>query len=158
MSTISFQARETTKMRLRLLRLVAAPLAALAVAAVWLLVDKAAGLALHQPAFGSGPPRPLSIGFAAAVAPVAALAAWGLLAVMERFSDRGSRLWLRAALITLLVSLVGPLAGHGVSFGNRATLVAMHLAAAAVVIPWLYRSVVRSGAQAALAPNGGRKR
>jgi hypothetical protein len=112
MSAISFQARETTKMELRLLRLVAAPLAALAVAAVWLLADKAAGLDLHQPPFGSGPPRPLSIGFAAAVAAVAALAAWDLLAVMERFSDRGSWLWLRAALLTLLVSLAGPLAGH----------------------------------------------
>jgi Family of unknown function (DUF6069) len=153
MSTISFQARETTKMRLRLLRLVAAPLAALAVAAVWLLADKVAGLDLHQPAFGAGPPRPLSIGFAAAVAAVAALAAWGLLAVMERFSDSGSWLWLRAALLTLLVSLAGPLAGHGVSVGNRATLVAMHVVAAAVVIAWLYRSALQSRPL-----NGGRKR
>jgi Family of unknown function (DUF6069) len=139
MSSITIQAR-TTATRRRSHRLLAVAAASLAVAAVWLLVEKVAGLDLHQPAFGSGGPRPLSAGFAVTVAALAALLGWGLLALFERLSDRGGRLWLRAALVGLLVSLAGPLSGHGVSAANRASLVLMHMAAAAVVIPSLHRS------------------
>lgn len=141
MSTMPVQVRETTTTRRHLQRLLAAPLAALAVTIVWLLAKEAAGVNLHQPAFGSASSRPLGLAFAAVVGIVAALLGWGLLALFERFSRRGAaRSWLRAALIALLVSLAGPLSGHGVSAGNRAALVAMHLAVAAVVIPWLYRT------------------
>jgi hypothetical protein len=140
MSSISISYRNTTVRRRRLVRMATVAAAALAVVAVWLVADKAAGIDLRQPAFGSGAPQALSAGFAAAVAALAALAGWGLLVPLERKSDRGASLWLRAALVALLLSLAGPLSGHGVGIGDRVALVCMHLAAALIIIPLLHQS------------------
>jgi Family of unknown function (DUF6069) len=139
MSTLSLTHRKATVWQ-RLTRAAAVPSAALAVVAVWLLADKAAGVDLRQPAFGSATPQQLSVAFAALVAAIAAVLGWALLGLLERKSARATRLWLWVAFIALLVSLAGPLSGHGVSAGNRLALVCMHLAAAAVIIPLLYRT------------------
>jgi hypothetical protein len=114
--------------------------AAAATSAVWLLADKAFGVDLRQPAFGSSTPTSLNAGFVAAVGATAALLGWGLLASFERFNAHAGRLWLIAAIGALVLSLSGPLSGHGVSAGDRFALVCTHLAAAAAVIPLLYRS------------------
>lgn len=140
MSTISIPHSDAGATRRRARRLLTLPAAAVAVVLVWLLADKVAGVDLHQPAFGSAAPASLSAGFVATVGLVAALLGWASLAVFERFSGRARQLWLWTSLLVLLVSLAGPLSGQAISNGNRLALVAMHLAAAAVVIPLLYRS------------------
>jgi hypothetical protein len=60
--------------------------------------------------------------------------------VLERFRMNADRVWLVVAPIALLASMGSPLSGHGVSAGNRLALIGMHLAVAAFVIPFLYRS------------------
>ncbi|GID97833.1 DUF6069 family protein [Amorphoplanes digitatis] len=72
---------------------------------------------------------------------VAGLAAWALLALLERRTRRAAALWSGTAGAVLLVSLLGPI-GSAVGAGATAALVAMHLAAGAVLIPLLARSSV----------------
>lgn len=70
---------------------------------------------------------------------VVGLAAWGLLALLERFTKRAATLWSWIAGTVLVISLSGPV-GSAVGGGATAALVAMHLAAGAVLIPLLARS------------------
>lgn len=140
MSSLSISGSQSSTTHRRKLRLLAVAGAALGTVAVWLVADKGFGVDLHQPGFGTSTPQALNPGFVAVVGALAALLGWALLALFERLSSRGSRRWLFVALAALLVSLGGPLSGHGVSAGNRAALVCMHLVAAAVVIPLLYRA------------------
>jgi hypothetical protein len=69
---------------------------------------------------------------------VVGLAAWGLLALVERFSRRAAAVWSGIAGAVLLISLLGPI-GSAVGAGATAALVAMHLATGAVLIPLLSR-------------------
>jgi hypothetical protein len=70
---------------------------------------------------------------------VAGLLAWALLAVLERLLTRPGRTWTVLAVVTLVLSLAGPL-GSGVGTASRLVLAAMHLAVAAVLIPGLRRT------------------
>ncbi|MGH3492974.1 MAG: DUF6069 family protein, partial [Sciscionella sp.] len=53
------------------------------------------------------------------------------------------RTWLVTSLPALVLSLSGPLSGHGVTVADRVALVCMHLAVAAVLIPITAHSLVR---------------
>jgi hypothetical protein len=66
---------------------------------------------------------------------VAGAAAWAAVEVIERTASRPRRAWVAVGLVALVVSLSGPLAGHGVTMSSRLALVCMHLAVAAVLIP-----------------------
>jgi hypothetical protein len=70
-----------------------------------------------------------------AVSLLVALAAWGLLALLQRMSGRGRRIWTIVATVIFVVSLLGPLGGETAS--ATLGLVALHLTVAAVVIPGL---------------------
>ncbi|MGC3863660.1 DUF6069 family protein [Micromonospora chersina] len=70
---------------------------------------------------------------------LAGLAGWALLALLERFTARARVVWTGAAGLVLLLSLLGPLGG-GVGAAATLTLVALHLAAAAVLVPLLRRT------------------
>lgn len=70
---------------------------------------------------------------------VAALAGWAALAVLERLVARARTAWTVLALLVLVASMVGPLAG-GTSTAAKAALAGMHLAVAAVLVPALRRS------------------
>jgi hypothetical protein len=72
---------------------------------------------------------------------VAGLAAWGLLALVERFTPRAAMIWSWIAGAVLVVSLLGPF-GSAVGTGATAALVARHLVAGAVLIPIMARSSV----------------
>lgn len=63
---------------------------------------------------------------------VAALAAWGLLALLERTVRRPVRTYRIIASIVLLLSLAGPLGG--VDTSSRLVLLAMHLTVGAALI------------------------
>jgi hypothetical protein len=73
---------------------------------------------------------------------LAGLAAWGLLALVERWTPRAAAVWSRIACAVLAISLLGPI-GAAVGTGATVALVAMHLAAGAVLIPIMARSSVR---------------
>jgi hypothetical protein len=74
---------------------------------------------------------------------LAGLAAWALLALLERRTPRAAAVWSGIACAVLLISLLGPI-GAAVDAGATAALVAMHLAAGAVLIPIMARSSVHS--------------
>jgi hypothetical protein len=63
---------------------------------------------------------------------VAGLAAWGLLALLERTGRRPARTFRIVALIVLVLSLAGPLGGVGTS--SRLVLLGMHLTVGAALI------------------------
>lgn len=143
MSTIAAPAR-TRRLSRRALRVLAVAGSALAALCVWVLATAAFDLDLRQPAFQTGEPaQELSAGWVAVVGAFAALAAWGVLALLERFTERAPRIWAVLAGVAFLISLGGPTGGHGVSDDNRLALLAMHVAVAAVVVPLLYRSASR---------------
>ncbi len=124
----------------RRVRLLAVALAALAGVAVWVVAD-VFGVDVRQPAFGvAQQSQALGAPFVAVVSALAALAGWGLLAVLERLTASARRVWTAIATVALLLSLGAPLSGHGVTASSRVTLVAMHLAVGAVVITLLRRS------------------
>ncbi len=127
-------ARPTTRRRVA-----AVTLSAVAPAIVW-LVAELAGAEVQSPAFQSSPSLDVGVGNVMVTATAAALAAWGLLAVLEHFTRRARRVWTTIAIALLLVSLAGPLSGTGISTGNRLILAVMHLAVGAFLIPLLGRT------------------
>jgi hypothetical protein len=72
-----------------------------------------------------------------ATALIAGLAAWGLLALLERTVRRPARTFRIIASIVLLLSLAGPLGGVGTS--SKLVLLAMHLTVGAALIIGLPR-------------------
>jgi hypothetical protein len=69
---------------------------------------------------------------------VGSLAGWGLLALLRRFTSKARAIWTVTAIIAALLSLGGPLSAIA-SLGTKVSLVAMHLAVAAVLIVGLRR-------------------
>jgi len=76
-----------------------------------------------------------TIGFAdvAIVTLAVGLVAWGLLALLERITQRGRAIWLSGAVAVLAFSLLGPLAG--VDAASKLTLASLHVGAAAIIVP-----------------------
>ena len=75
---------------------------------------------------------------------VAALAGWGLLALLERAAARGRLSWTIVAAAVFVVSLLGSAGGVGTS--AKLGLAALHLTVAAVLIvglPWAGRKAGR---------------
>ncbi|MEV4810985.1 DUF6069 family protein [Micromonospora avicenniae] len=64
---------------------------------------------------------------------IAGLAAWGLLALLERTVGHPVRTFRIIALVVLVLSLAGPL-GSGVGISSRLALLAMHLTVGAALI------------------------
>ncbi|MBD8063415.1 DUF6069 family protein [Oceanitalea stevensii] len=89
---------------------------------------------------------------------VAALAGWGLLALLERAGARARTVWTRVALSVLVASLVPPML-QATTVAAGAVLVAMHVAVGAVIIASMgrtARSVPSSERSAALHPQAAR--
>jgi hypothetical protein len=124
--------------RVRALGIAAAVLVA---ESIWAVARFALGIPLQAPA-GAGYPEPVDIGAlnVAVATVVLSLVGWGALAVLERLTSHARHIWLLVALVAFGVSLGMPLSGFGISPANRAVLVLMHVAVAAVVIPVLYRT------------------
>lgn len=128
----------TTRRRARLVAVVGAVGAALA---LWAVAEVAFGLDLRGPAFApSAEPSDVGPAQVLVASLLAALAGWGLLAALERFTARARGLWALVAVVMVIGSLGGPLSGTGVTTANRWALVGLHLVVGAVLIPLLYRT------------------
>lgn len=137
-STLTHQP-PTSQTRLR--RLAAVIAAVVAAVVLWAIAAHGAGVDLRSPAFGpSQKPAVLNAGIVAVASGLAGLAAWGLLALLERTTRRPRRIWTGIALAVLVVSLGAPLSGHGVSDASRAILVCLHLLVAATLVALIGRT------------------
>jgi Family of unknown function (DUF6069) len=118
---------------------VAAVLGATAAAiAIW-AVATAAGAELTV-SFGPGQPiQKITVVNVVVAALVGSLAGWGLLAVLRRFTTKALAIWTVTAVVAALLSLGGPLSAIA-SAGTKASLVAMHLVVATVLIVVLRRT------------------
>lgn len=106
----------------------------------WVAVGPLAGvdLAVRTGSPGSTPQH-VGPAWVLAISLLVALAAWGVLAVVERRSRQGRRTWTILALVVLVVSLSGPLTA-GVTASAKVALALLHVAVAGVLIPLLGRT------------------
>ncbi|MET8144026.1 DUF6069 family protein [Sphaerisporangium sp. NPDC005288] len=105
--------------------------ATLTAVAAWALAGPASGVDLTVRA-GDAVQR-VGPGAAAAAGLAAGLAAWALLAVLERFTARPRLVFTVVAVAVLLLSLAGPL-GQAVGVASTLRLIGVHLAVGAAVI------------------------
>jgi hypothetical protein len=109
-----------------------------AAVAIW-AVAVAAGAELTV-SFGPGQPiQKITVINVIVAALVGSLAGWGLLALLRRFTDKARAVWTAIAIVVALLSLGGPLSAVA-SPSTKVSLVAMHLAVAAVLIVVLRRT------------------
>ena len=128
-----------SRRRSRRLRAVAAGVLAAVVG--WVIIEGVAGVDLRAPAFdGTTATQDIGLGAVIFTSLIASLAAWGLLAALERYSSRPRRDWTILAVAGLVLSLGGPLSGTGIDATERGLLALLHLIVAAVLIPLLYRT------------------
>ncbi|MEV6986885.1 DUF6069 family protein [Sphaerisporangium sp. NPDC051017] len=113
--------------------------AAAAALALWTLAVPVGGIALDVRLGGAV--QPVGAGAVAAAALGAGLAAWALLAALERLLARPRRAWTIIAVAVLVLSLAGPLGATGTA--ALVTLAALHLIVGAILIPGLGGSARR---------------
>jgi hypothetical protein len=109
--------------------------AAAATLGVWVVAGPLVGVDLNV-RLGSASVQHVGPATVVIVSILAGLAGWGLLAALEHFTPMARTVWTAIALVTLALSLAGPLSG-GVTTATKVALAGMHLAAAAVLIPML---------------------
>jgi hypothetical protein len=109
--------------------------AVIAAVAVWVVAVPLLGVHLLI-RFGSGAAETVGVDYVIGATLIASLAAWGLLAVLERRTSRARVIWTVVAAVVLLVSLSLPLTA-GTTSASKTALALMHIAAAAVLIPTL---------------------
>ncbi|ELP69452.1 DUF6069 family protein [Streptomyces turgidiscabies] len=141
MSAKSTATATTTRSPLRL-RALAVLATVVAGALIWLVAHSVLDIDLRVPD-GPGSTTTTALALPAVLigTAVVSLLGWGLLALLEKFAAARSRtVWTVAAVLVLVVSLFAPLFGAGLSGGNRATLVLLHLTVGAILVPAFRRS------------------
>lgn len=123
--------------RIRIRRAATAAAAALAALALWTLAGPVAGL--EPSAETGGRTEPVGAVAVAAASLAAGLAAWALLALLERTAGRPRRIWTITALAVLALSLTGPI-GSAAGTVSLVVLTGLHLLVASVLIPGLASS------------------
>ena len=88
--------------------------------------------------FGSGAAQNVGIDYVVGATLMTSLAAWGLLALMERRTLRARTLWTGVAVVVLVLSLTLPLIA-GTTASAKAALALMHIAVATLLILTLRR-------------------
>ncbi|MFC0861320.1 DUF6069 family protein [Sphaerimonospora cavernae] len=111
--------------------------ATVAAVALWALAGPVAGVGLTVRLGGAV--QPVGPGAVAGASLFAGLAAWALLASLERVMKRPGRTWTVIAVVVLLLSLTGPL-GSAVGTASTVALSGIHLIVAAVLIPGMGRT------------------
>lgn len=135
----------------RKLRAVVVAVAVVAAVVWWAVVEYAVGLDLKAPISGGAPQMDVGVVQVIVSSLFAGLAAWALLALLERFVGPARTMWTVIAVVMLLLSLGAPFSGTGVTTGNRLSLAAEHILVGAILIVGLYRTA-RSGPRQTAAP------
>ncbi|TDD87191.1 hypothetical protein E1293_08375 [Actinomadura darangshiensis] len=104
---------------------------------LWVLTGPVAGL--DPSAETGGKTAEVGAGAVIAGSLIAGLAAWGLLALLERMVARPGRVWTVIAAVALALSMTGPL-GSAADGTSMAILAGMHLIVAVILIPGLART------------------
>jgi hypothetical protein len=128
-----------TRARIRGRRALAVLGAAAAALAIWAIAVPLAGADLTVRM--NGTTQPIGPGSVVGSTLIAALVGWALLAVLERVVRRPRRIWTINAVVALAISMAGPLTS-ATGATTTLTLIGMHLAVGAVLIPVL-RSTTR---------------
>ena len=123
--------------RVRILTVVAAVIAAVV---VWVIARLVLGhdLTVTQP--GSDASTTIGPAVVVVASLVLGLIAWGVLALLVRFTGHARRIWTVIAVIALLLSLAGPLS-QADGTGTTIALVLEHLVVGGVLILGLLRTV-----------------
>ena len=137
-------ARNVNSNPLRRRRMLAVAGATAAAVLPW-LVAQVSGEELRVVSAGL-PPMVVNLPMVLGAVIFVSLAGWGLLAMLERRTNRARRIWTTIALAVLLISLV-PLPTVEATTATRVYLALMHIAVGVVLIPGL-----RAGAANASAP------
>lgn len=125
--------------RIRARRLITVIAAAGAAAGVWAVAGPLAGVQLMARTSAHAPAQQVGPASVVIMSLLAGLAAWALLALLERHASHPRRTWTAVAGTVLAISLAGPLtAGRGVA--TVTALCCMHLAVGAVLILALRRT------------------
>jgi hypothetical protein len=115
-------------------------LGVLAALAVWGISELVLGVDVRQPAFGPGVPQDLTAGPVVVASLVAGLAAWLVLALLERLTRHARAAWVALATLVLAASLGAPLSGRGIDGESRLVLALLHLTVGALLIVVLART------------------
>lgn len=124
------------QLRRRVFAVTAAMLAALV---VWSVAVPLLGVDLTVRTAPGSSVQTIGAASVLAVSLLASLLGWGVLAILERRSQRAGTVWTVAAGVVLLLSLAGPLTAAATT-GGTVSLVALHLSVAAVLILLLRRT------------------
>lgn len=120
---------------------VIAVLGALAAAlAVWIVAHLVGGIPLEVRLTPNGPVQEVGVISVIVVCLVAGAVAVLLVAALERLTRHPRRDWAVIAIVVLALSLAGPL-GSAATAEAGVSLLCMHLAVGAVLIPTLFRSI-----------------
>ncbi|BFU44980.1 DUF6069 family protein [Krasilnikovia sp. MM14-A1004] len=117
-------------------RLITVAVATVATAVVWLLAHAVFDITLE--AKSGGTVRTVTLAAVVTTTVIVGLAAWGLLAVLERVTSAARTVFIAVGVVFLLISLLGPLSAE--TGGAKLVLACEHLIAAAIVIPGLART------------------
>jgi hypothetical protein len=116
-------------------------LGVLAGLAVWGIATVAFGIDVRQPAFGASSQAPdMTAAPIVLAGVVSGLAAWLVLALLERITRHARGVWRVFATVALVASLGGPLSGQGIGVASQLVLVLMHLLVGAALIVLLPRT------------------
>lgn len=116
-------------------------LAVLAAVLIWVVAAPVAGVDLEATLAEGEPPMKIGLGAVIVSSLLTSLLGWGLLALLERVTRHGLRIWVIVAAVFTLLSLAGPTAAD--SGGAMVALALMHVAVGAVLIAAMVRSVRR---------------
>jgi hypothetical protein len=111
-----------------------------AAVATWTILDPLLNIDLALKA-GDGSTQQVTQLATTLVSLFAGLAAWGTLALLERYTDRARTIWTTVAVLFLLISLLGPLGA--VSTGATVGLLALHVVVGGILIVGLGRTARR---------------
>lgn len=120
---------------------------------VWAVGTALLSHELAVPQTGGRPPLTVTLPMVLFVSALAALLGWGTLAVLERATRRGTRIWVGLAVAVLLVSLA-PLAAPGLALATRIVLGLLHLVVGAILIPGLRHTSAAAGTRMQSAATG----
>jgi FlaA1/EpsC-like NDP-sugar epimerase len=109
----------------------------LATVVIW-LVARALEVDFKVDQRNGQPPVDVTLPSVIAVTLIVSLLAWGTLALLQRFTSRGTAIWTVLAVVVLLLSYL-LLVFAGATAGTKITLFLMHSSVAAVLIPVMRR-------------------